>query len=187
MPCASDRRVEKSVESKVKLFGHPVHPILIVLPLGLLSAAVAFDVVHLVTGDEVFSRVAFWNIAAGILGGLGAAIFGAWDWVHIPSGTRAKRIGLMHGGGNVVVVGLFILSWLLRLGSDGVKPDVAAYVFSFAGLGLAAVTGWLGGELVDRLGVGVDPGANLNAPNSLSGLPAQANPLGGADEEAGRR
>lgn len=162
------------MESKVKLFGHPVHPMLIVLPLGLLSAAVVFDIVYLVTGDHVFSSVAFWNIAAGVVGGLAAAIFGASDWSHIPRDTRARRIGLWHGGGNVVVVVLFSLSWLLRLGQDGYEPGVLAYLLSFGGLGLAAVTGWLGGELVDRLGVGVDPGANLNAPNSLSGLPADA-------------
>lgn len=162
------------MESKVKLFGHPVHPMLIVLPLGLLSAAVVFDIAYLVTRDEVFNDVAFWNIAGGVIGGLAAAIFGAWDWFHIPRDTRAKRIGLLHGGGNVVVVVLFALSWLLRLGQDGSEPGVLAYAFSFGGLALAAVTAWLGGELVDRLGVGVDPGANLNAPSSLTGLPASA-------------
>jgi uncharacterized membrane protein len=162
------------VESKVKLFGHPIHPMLIVLPLGLLSAAVLFDIVYLLTGDDGFSGVAFWNIAAGVIGGLGAAIFGTWDWFHIPRGTRAKRIGLLHGAGNVVVVVLFSVSWLLRLGQEGYEASAVAYVFSFAAVALASVTGWLGGELVDRLGVGVDPGANLDAPNSLSGLPAAA-------------
>jgi uncharacterized membrane protein len=162
------------VESKAKLFGHPIHPMLIVLPLGLLSAAVVFDVIHLVAGEDAFKTVAFWNIAAGVVGGLGAAVFGAWDWWNIPRETRAKRIGLWHGGGNVVVVVLFALSWLLRLGQADYDPGVLGYVLSFAGLALAAVTGWLGGELVDRLGVGIDPGANLDAPSSLSGEPADA-------------
>lgn len=173
------------MESKVKLFGHPVHPMLIVLPLGLLSTAVVFDIVYLLTDEPAFSTVAFWNIAAGIVGGLLAAVFGAWDWWHIPRETRAKRIGLWHGGGNVVVVVLFALSWLLRAGAVDYEPSGLAYVFSFAGLALATVTGWLGGELVDRLGVGVDPGANLDAPNSLSGAPA-AGDLRAADRP-GRR
>ena len=159
------------MESKVKLFGHPVHPMLIVLPLGLLSAAVVFDVVRLVTDDPTFNAVAFWNIATGVVGGLLAAVFGAWDWTHIPSDTRAKRIGAMHGGGNVVVVTLFAISWFLRLGADRYEPSLLAYLLSFGGLVLATVTGWLGGELVDRLGVGVDRGAHLNASNSLSGEP----------------
>lgn len=160
------------MESKVKFLGHPIHPMLIVLPLGLLSAAVIFDIVYLITGDVAFSTVAFWNIAAGVIGGLIAAVFGAWDWWNIPRDTRAKRIGLWHGGGNVVVVVLFALSWLLRLGQEGFVPSPPAYLFSFGGLALATVTAWLGGELVDRLGVGVDRGANLNAPSSLSGGPA---------------
>jgi uncharacterized membrane protein len=171
--CA-DRLGRFIVESKAKLFGHPIHPQLIVLPLGLLSAAVVFDIVFLITGDDAFSTVAFWNIAAGVVGGLLAAVFGAWDWLHIPGGTRAKRIGLWHGGGNVVVVSLFAVSWLLRVGAAGYEPIPLAYALSFAALALALVTGWLGGELVDRLGVGVDPGANLNASNSLSGEPADA-------------
>ncbi len=162
------------MESKVKLLGHPIHPMLIVLPLGLLSAAVIFDVIYLLMGDDVFSSVAFWNIAAGVIGGLLAAVFGAWDWFHIPKDTRAKRIGLIHGAGNVVVVALFSLSWLLRAGQEGYEPSAFAYVLSFGGLALAAFTGWLGGELVDRLGVGVDRGANLNAPSSLSGQDADA-------------
>jgi uncharacterized membrane protein len=160
------------MESKVKAFGHPIHPMLIVLPLGLLSAAVVFDIVYLITADYAFSAVAFWNIAAGAVGGLLAAIFGVLDWFHIPRATRAKRIGLLHGAGNVVVVALFSLSWLLRWGEQAYVPSLLAYVFSFSGLALAGVTGWLGGELVDRLGVGIDDGANLNAPNSLLGGPA---------------
>jgi uncharacterized membrane protein len=78
----------------------------------------------------------------------------------------------LHGVGNVVVVLLFVVSWYIR-SRVGVPPTTSAYVFSFLGVGLALWTGWLGGELVDRLGVGVDPGAHVNAPSSLSGRPAR--------------
>jgi uncharacterized membrane protein len=110
-------------------------------------------------------------IAAGIIGGLLAAVFGLIDWVGIPSGTRAKAIGLWHGGANVVVVLLFIVSWFLRR-PDPQSPGSIALALSFIGVGIALVSGWLGGELVERLGVGIHEGANLNAPNSLSGKPA---------------
>jgi uncharacterized membrane protein len=110
--------------------------------------------------------------AAGILSGLLAAIFGTIDWLAIPSGTRAKAIGLYHGVGNVVVVALFAISWWMRSGTAGLFPTSLAFSIAVAALMLGAVTGWLGGELVDRLGVGVDDGAHLNAPNSLSGRPA---------------
>lgn len=159
------------MESRAKLFGHAVHPILIPFPLGLLATSVVFDILHLVRGKGPWSYIAFWNIAAGVIGGLAAAVFGLIDWLAIPSGTRAKVVGLWHGAGNVVVVMLFSLSWLLRR-SDPERPHSTPIILSVAGATLAAVTGWLGGELVERLGVGVDEGAHLNAPSSLSGHPA---------------
>jgi uncharacterized membrane protein len=155
------------MESKAKLLGHAVHPMLIVFPLGLLATAVAFDIVGLAQSDPTWFRTSFWMIAAGIIGGLCAAIFGLVDWIAIPAGTRAKRIGLLHGATNVVVVLLFIASWFMRQ-ANGQNPSTSALALSFIAVVLALVGGWLGGELVDRLGVGVDEGANLNAPNSLS-------------------
>jgi uncharacterized membrane protein len=159
------------MESKAKLLGHPIHPMLIVFPLGLLATAAAFDIVGLVNGDNSWFGISFWMIAAGIIGGLLSAVFGLIDWWAIPSGTRAKAIGLWHGLGNVVVVLLFIASWLMRKPVP-TQPSTGAFALSFVAVVLALVTGWLGGELVDRLGVGVDRGAHLDAPSSLSGRPA---------------
>jgi uncharacterized membrane protein len=119
----------------------------------------------------MWATVAFWNIAGGVIGGLGAAIFGFWDWLAIPSGTRAKSVGLLHGFTNVVVVVLFIMSWLLRWLEPGYTPGILTFSLELIAIGIAAFSGWLGGELVDRLGVGVDPGAHLNAPSSLSDKP----------------
>ena len=62
---------------------------------------------------------------------------------------------------------LFVASWLLRRNSPDV-PSTAAFALSFIGVAAALLGGWLGGELVERLGVGVTPDANLNAPNSLT-------------------
>jgi uncharacterized membrane protein len=160
------------MESRVKLFGHPIHPMLIVFPLGLLVMAVIFDILYLLTQNASFALVAFYDVAAGIIGGLIAAVFGFLDWLAIPGGTRAKRIGLLHGIGNVVVIVLFAISWLMRSGDLNRLPSTTAFILALIGLALGAITGWMGGELVDRLGVGVDRGANLDAPSSLSGRPA---------------
>lgn len=159
------------MESKAKLAGHSVHQMLIVFPLGLLAASIFFDLLHLATGDAIRAHVAYWMIIAGLIGGLVAAPFGVIDWLAIPQGTRARTIGLIHGVGNVFVLLLFAGSWLLRRDNPA-SPGTAAIVLSALGVALAVVTGWLGGELVDRLGVAVDEGANLNASNSLSGKPA---------------
>jgi len=144
---------------------------LIVFPLGLLGTAAVFDLIHLGAGAPGLAEAAFWMIAAGIITGAVAAVFGWIDWTAIPSGTRAWSVGLTHGLGNAVVLVLFAVSWWLRRDHPA-EPGTVPVVLSVAGLALALVTGWLGGELVDRLGVGVEEGAHLNAPNSLSGRPA---------------
>ena len=161
------------MESKAKFAGHPVHPMLIVFPLGLLATAVIFDMIYLVADNPQWTVVAFYMIGAGSIGGLAAAVFGWLDWIAIPAGTRARRIGLWHGVGNVAVLALFILSWVLRRESPE-APPTGAIVAALTGMVIALVTAWLGGELVDRLGVGVDDGAHLDSPSSLSELPAGA-------------
>jgi uncharacterized membrane protein len=147
---------------------------LIVFPLGLLATAVIFDILYLAMDNPDLATVSYYMIAAGVVGGLLAAIFGLIDWLALPSNSRAKGIGLWHGIGNVVIVALFAASWLLRGNNQNFVPDTLALVLSFAGVGLALITAWIGGELVYRLGVGVDPGANVNAPNSLTESSAAA-------------
>jgi uncharacterized membrane protein len=157
--------------SKVKSMGHPIHPMLVAFPLGLLITSIIFDIIHWITGNGYWSEIAFWMIAAGTIGGIMAAIAGTIDWIGIPSGTRAKRVGILHGAGNYVILALFVVSGLMRLNAPA-NPSIAAYVLSFLGAEMLAATGWLGPELTLRMGIGVDEGANLNAPSTLSGLPA---------------
>ena len=163
------------MESRAKLLGHSIHQMLIVFPLGLLATAVIFDLIYLAGGGATMTIVAYWMIAAGIVGGLIAAPFGWIDWFAIPRGTRAKSVGLWHGGGNVLVLLLFITSWFLRRDLPE-RPEALAFVLSFGGAGLTLVTGCLGGELLDRLSVGVDDGAHLDAPSSLSSATARGRP-----------
>jgi len=157
------------MEARAKLFGHPIHQMLIAFPLGLLAMALFFDLgaLFLNRHQGLFSA-SYYMIAAGVATGLIAAVFGLIDFLKIPSGTRAKRIGTVHGVGNVVVVVLFAASWFLRREHPADAPTLAIALAAL-GAGLATITGWLGGELVDRLGVGIDDGAHLDAPSSLSG------------------
>jgi len=158
----------------MKLLGHVVHPILVVFPLGLLSTAVVFDLVGLGSRDGSWHVIAFWMIAAGIVGGVLAAVTGFLDYRGIPRDTRARSVARLHGAGNAVVLALFVVSWLLRR-PDPAHPATIALVLSFAGVAVALAAGWLGGELVQRLGMAVDEGAHPNAPSSLSGRPAGSN------------
>jgi uncharacterized membrane protein len=151
----------------------------VVFPLGLLSTAVFFDIIYLVTDRAIWTQAAFFMIGAGVLLGLGAAAPGWVDWAGIPKATRAKRIGLIHGVGNVLVLGLFLLSWILRRPTPE-APPTEAIVAALGGAVVAVVTAWLGGELVARLGVGVDDGAHLDAPSSLTAQPAAGSSRAGA-------
>lgn len=161
------------MRSRATLLGHAIHPMLIVFPVGLLTTAVIFDVIQIFTDNPRWGAVSFGMISAGLIGGIAAALFGVIDWMAIPRGTRARRIGLFHGFGNAFVLLLFGMSWFSRLLAPS-KPTPMAIGLGVVGVVLIAVTGWLGGELIARLGISVDEGAHVNAPSSLSGQPASA-------------
>jgi uncharacterized membrane protein len=172
------------MESRAKLLGHPIHPMLVVFPLGLLATAAIFDVVHLITGGVGWAIASYYLIPAGFVGGLLAAAFGLIDFLAIPKRTRARRIGTMHGIGNVFVLFMFWISWFMRSPDSSESPPWLAVVLSVSATLFALITGWLGGELVERLSVGVDEGANVDAPSSLSGRPAHDHRARGRDMAA---
>ncbi len=156
------------MESKAKLFGHPIHPMLVVLPLGLFLATMITDTINLINGNTDLAAVSYFNISIGIITGLVAAVFGLIDWMGIPANTRAKHIGAWHGIGNVLVVMLFAASWWLRRENVNYEPTQTALALSYGAIAVGAVTAWLGGEMVYRLNIGVDNGAHPDAPSSLS-------------------
>jgi uncharacterized membrane protein len=155
------------MESRVKLLGHPVHQMLIPIPAGLFIVAAILDVVDRFVDAAWIPTVTFWNLSLGVVSALLAAVFGLADWTNIPSNTRAKRVGAMHGIGNVLAVAIFGLAIYLRVDELNYYASSAALTLEIIGFALLGVTAWLGGELVDRLGVGVDPGAHVDAPSSL--------------------
>ena len=152
------------MKARARLFGHPVHQMLIVFPLGLLATSVLFDLIGLLGGPPAAHVAGYWALAAGVAGAFLAAPFGMLDWSAIPRRTRARRIGALHGGGNAVVSLLFLASLLLR--EPGLAPPPAALACAWAGTAGTLFTAWLGGELVTRLGVGVDEDAGPDAPRA---------------------
>jgi uncharacterized membrane protein len=143
------------MQSKVTIYGHPVHPMIIVLPLGLLPASVFADLCHHIIDDPTWGSVSFWLMVAGMLSGLAAGSIGFMDWKSLPVGTKARRVGAIHGLTNVLAILVFLASLLLRFG-DPSRPSPFATSVAVIGLFIAFLGGWLGGELVFRLGVGVD-------------------------------
>lgn len=149
----------------IQLLGHPVHQLLVLFPGGLLFSAVLVDLSTLVGTGPRAVQLAHDLLALGLAGGLLAAPFGWLDWRRIPRGTRAHRVGALHGGGNAVALSLFALGWFLR--EEGLPPSAAVLALSLAAGACMLGTVWLGGELVNRLGVGVHVGAHLDAPAAL--------------------
>src|SRR3954465_4835740 len=125
------------MESRVKLLGHPIHPMLIVFPRGLLARATIFAIAFLITGNTELSTFSFWALVAGIIGGLLAAVFGFLDWLPAPPGTAPKRVGGVHGVGNLVVTALFAAGLATRWSSPAYLPNVLPAVFTILGTCLA--------------------------------------------------
>jgi uncharacterized membrane protein len=113
--------------------------------------------------------IAFWTIVAGVVGALLAAVPGFIDWLGIPRGTRARKLGLYHMVINLIVVGLFIVSLIGRWYAPGGYDHAGAgsMIFGWVAVGLAVVSAWMGGELVETLGISVREDANVDAPPSI--------------------
>lgn len=140
--------------STASVAGHPLHPAVVPIPIGLLSAAAVSDLAHMLTGDAFWARASRWLLAGGLLGGVMAAALGLIDFATI---RKARGpIGVAHAAGNGTILGLSGISLLLRQGSPRSVPPIAMGLTALAAA-LLAVTGWLGGELAFRAGIGVVP------------------------------
>jgi len=152
------------MESRIKLFGHPAHQMLVAFPLGAFGFSVASDLLHSCTGERRYERAAAQAIDFALVSGAIAIPLGAVDWLAIPRGTRARRVGFWHAVGNGALVGLLSMSRQLRSRPRGLS---GAKYLSGAAFLLSGVTAWLGGELVNRHAIGVADRSGLDVPSSL--------------------
>lgn len=136
---------------RTEISGHPVHPMLVVVPLGLWVVALVFDIVGTATGNAMWGTLAFWNIVAGIVGALIAAVPGLLDYLTLDG--RARSIGTWHLVLNVGAVVLFAVNAVVR--TQVAFGSMWPLVLSVIGVLGVMVSGWFGGELVyvERVGV----------------------------------
>jgi uncharacterized membrane protein len=134
---------------------HPIHPMLVPLPIGLWIFSLVCDLVFIFGwGGDTWRTVAFYNMVAGVIGALIAAIPGLIDLLSLPAGP--KKTALIHMTLNLTVVALYVVNIILRVGNpDRITGPVWLSVIAVA---LLAASGWLGGKLVYELGVAVDTG-----------------------------
>ncbi|HEY4230486.1 MAG TPA: DUF2231 domain-containing protein [Thermoanaerobaculia bacterium] len=146
------------MRSRAAIGNHPIHPMLVPLPIGAFFLALIGDVAY--SGD---AKTGFWYdlsyvcIAVGILTAMLAAVAGAIDYLSVKMSGQAFRLATWHGLLNVLMLVLYSTSFLLRrhgAAATGSRWVVAA-ALGFLGFGLLAVTGWLGGSVSHGHRVGV--------------------------------
>lgn len=142
------------MRTPASIAGHPLHPMLIVFPVGLLIFSLICDLFFLGNpGNPDWAVAARYSMAGGFIGALAAAIPGLIDLLSLAN-PRIKRIALIHMGLNLTAVVLYAINLWLRF--HGASPTGAPLLLSVIGVGVLAVSGWLGAEMVHRHGVGVD-------------------------------
>ena len=144
------------MRSKVTIAGHPVHPMLIPFPLALWATSFAVDVLFYFVRHPTLLVIAKFMLAAGCIGALLAAIPGFIDWLAIRNG-EVKKVANWHARLNVVALVVFAISFVLRTGSYSElvgRRLTIPFLLSLVGVILITISGWLGGELVFRYGIG---------------------------------
>ena len=141
------------MSSPASIKKHPLHPMVVGLPIGLWSFALVCDVVHAASGNAVWQTVATYCVAGGLVGALLAAVPGLIDYFSIDE-AEMKRIANLHLAVNLGAVVIFGINlWLrFRAPEDSHLPLMVSVVGILAiGLG-----GWLGGEMVYVRGMAVE-------------------------------
>src|SRR2546422_1195242 len=132
--------------SPASVHGHPIHPMLVVFPIGLWVFSFICDIVYHAGSYNIFWKgVGFYTMLGGVLGALVAAVPGFIDYLSL-SDRRGKRNATTHMVFNIIVGALFVFNLGVRLNP---LPGLEFFglIFSIVGLGFMAVSGWLGGSL----------------------------------------
>ena len=138
------------MESRLRVSGQAVQPVLVMFPLGLFAMAVFFDLGNVLGGPDILGALAYWNIVAGLIGGVLAALAAAIDLMFIRNGTRAKRSGVLLALINMGVLILFAVILMLRMRHPDRMAGGGVVAVELLALVAADFGAWYGGELVNR-------------------------------------
>src|SRR5574337_1413163 len=115
---------EACMKDLARVGNHPIHPMLVPLPIGLWIFSLVTDIIYRVSGNEMWSSVTYYAMAGGIIGALLAALPGFVDLFDLKP-SRVKKIALWHMSINVSALILFIVNLYLRTGTpDAVAPFI---------------------------------------------------------------
>jgi uncharacterized membrane protein len=142
------------MRSKFAIAGHPLHPLLVALPIGLIVWTLVADIVYATDrlARPEWYDIAFWSGIAAIVTALLAALPGFGDYFTMASKSDARGIATAHMGLNLSVVALYIAAMVLMLDNGAIEGGrlTAVIVLHAVGVGLLTLSGWLGGEMVFR-------------------------------------
>ena len=136
--------------NRVSIAGHPIHPMLVTIPIGLWVFSLVCDFVFAGTGDMAWQTTAYLTLGGGIVGALLAALPGLVDLLALHEGTE-RRVGVTHMVLNLTIVAIQAVNFWLRSAPD--YNGTLALGLSVVAVALLVVSGWLGGQLVYVLGV----------------------------------
>lgn len=145
------------MRTPANIAGHPIHPMLVPLPIGLWVFSLVCDIGSAFGGDPgSWKLVALYTMIGGIVGALLAAVFGLIDLLSLPAGN-IRKTALLHMVVNLTVVALFVVNAWLRLRDGALGGASPGLVWlSVIAVGLLLISGWLGGKMVFTQGVAVD-------------------------------
>lgn len=145
------------MRSKASYEGHPIHPALIPFPFAFLYGAFLFDLAGRLAGRDSWWTTGAYLAIAGIAMAVVAAVPGFVDYRYtVPPKSTGKTRATRHMLVNLSAVALFAIAWWLR-GSASEVPGIVQLVLEGAGVALLTAGGWMGGVLVNRNQIGVDP------------------------------
>ena len=153
--------------SSASIGRHPIHAMLIPFPIGLWVFSLVADLIYLWRGNPIWKDwIAFYSLAAGIVGAALAAVPGIIDWLSLKS-PEVVKIANWHARLNVIALVIFAASFYLRT-TRGVSIVSGSYtipvLLSVLGVILITISGWLGGEMVYVHGVAVEPQRDIKQP-----------------------
>jgi len=140
------------MQGKATFAGHPIHPMLVALPIGLYSSSLISDILSVVTHAPFWVGFSEASIGFGVIGALIAAIFGFVDYFTAPMPADVKATATKHVIVNLIVTLIFIIDFFIRQ-TNG--ESTLGYGLSVIGVILLLIAGYLGGHLsyVGKVGV----------------------------------
>src|SRR5256885_16165465 len=143
--------------------GHPLHPVLTDIPIGAWTIAVLFDLSYVIERSHGWVSAADVTIFVGLLAAIASAVAGYTDWSD--TFGRERRVGIAHGLLNTIVVLLYLVSFILRVGGGS---RGLAILLAYAGYLVLLAAAFLGGDLVFGIGTGVNHHAWQEVPTKFT-------------------